>query len=159
MPLFGLGRPFWPAFGESIRQVSDIKLVARFSGETDVPISELDRTQKKNPLEWEGYAHLSRLGYEQSLLHEQGDASANIDVLMLLGGEWHYWDMKTIERGIHALRKRMTECYSKWERLTDDEANVPDGIDLSMLGTQGPSSTTATAKSLMMRPDARYGSQ
>lgn len=53
--------------------------------------------QKKNPLEWESYAQLSRIGYKQRLLHERGNAAANIDISLFSDGEWHYWDMKTIE--------------------------------------------------------------
>ena len=70
--------------------------------------------QKKNPLEWESYAQLSRIGYKQRLLHERGNAAANIDISLFLDGEWHYWDMQTVEGGLSALRKRMSECYSKW---------------------------------------------
>ena len=91
--------------------------------------SELKRMQRKNPLEWESYVQLSRLGYEQRLLHEQGSASANIDISLFLDGEWHYWDMKTIEGGLSSLRKRMSECYSKWVRLFGRVATLPAGID------------------------------
>ena len=34
---------------------------------------------------------LSRLRHEQRLLHEQGNASANIDISLFMDGEWHYW--------------------------------------------------------------------
>lgn len=94
---------------------------------------ELKRMQKKNPLEWESYVHLSRLGYRQAILHERGDASANIDVAMELDGEWRYWDMKTIEGGTRVLRKRMVECHSKWARLYQEGAKLPDGIELDLL--------------------------
>lgn len=40
---------------------------------------ELKRMLRKNPLEWESYVQLSKLGYRQVILHERGDASANID--------------------------------------------------------------------------------
>ena len=89
--------------------------------------------QKKNPLEWESYVQLSRLGYKQRLLHEQGDAAANIDISLFMDGEWHYWDMKTIEGGLSALRKRMGECYSKWMRLSERGAMLPAGIDFDDL--------------------------
>lgn len=89
--------------------------------------------QKKNPLEWESYAQLSRIGYKQRLLHERGNAAANIDISLFLDGEWHYWDMKTIEGGLSALRKRMSECYSKWGRLSEPGATLPTGIDFDDL--------------------------
>ena len=94
---------------------------------------EVKKMQKKNPLEWESYAQLSRVGYKQRLLHEQGNAAANIDISILMDGEWHYWDMKTIEGGLSALRKRMSECYSKWERLSEPGATLPAGIDFDDL--------------------------
>ena len=94
---------------------------------------EVKKMQKKNPLEWESYAQLSRVGYKQRLLHEQGNAAANIDISLLMNGEWHYWDMKTIEGGLSALRKRMSECYSKWERLSEPGATLPAGIDFDDL--------------------------
>ena len=94
---------------------------------------EVKKMQKKNPLEWESYAQLSRVGYKQRLLHEQGNAAANIDISLLMDGEWHYWDMKTIEGGLSALRKRMSECYSKWERLSEPGAALPAGIDFDDL--------------------------
>lgn len=94
---------------------------------------ELKKMQKKNPLEWESYVRLSKLGYEQKLLHEQGNASANIDISLYLDGEWHYWDMKTLEGGLSALRKRMGECYSKWVRLSERGATLQAGIDLNRL--------------------------
>lgn len=94
---------------------------------------EVKKMQKKNPLEWESYAQLSRVGYKQRLLHEQGNAAANIDISLLMDGEWHYWDMKTIEGGLSALRKRMSECYSKWERLSEPGATLPAGIDFDDL--------------------------
>lgn len=94
---------------------------------------ELKRMQKYHPLEWKSYVHLSERGYGQALLSEQGNASANIDISMLLDGDWHYWDMKTILGGIHALKKRMTECYSKWTRLINEDSVVPDSIDKSLL--------------------------
>lgn len=80
---------------------------------SELASGELKKMQKKNPLEWESYVRLSKLGYGQKLLHEQGNASANIDISLLLDGEWHYWDTKTLEGGLGSLRKRMTECYSK----------------------------------------------
>ena len=95
---------------------------------------ELKRMQKYHPLEWKSYVRLSELGYSQVLLSEQGNASANIDISMLIDDGWHYWDMKTILGGTHALKKRMTECYSKWVRLINDESVVPDSIDISLLG-------------------------
>lgn len=94
---------------------------------------ELKRMQKKNPLEWESYVEISKMGYDQILLHEQGGASANIDVLLRLNGEWLYWDVKTIEGGAHAIKKRMGECYSKWTRLTEDGAVIPDDVDISKI--------------------------
>ena len=94
---------------------------------------EVKKMQKKNPLEWESYAQLSRVGYKQRLLHEQGNAAANIDISLLMDGEWHYWDIKTIEGGLSALRKRMSECYSKWERLSEPGATLPAGIDFDDL--------------------------
>ena len=100
---------------------------------SELASGELKKMQKKNPLEWESYVHLSKLGYRQRLLHEQGNASANIDISLLLDGEWHYWDMKTIEGGLGSLRKRMTECYSKWVRLSEPGAVIPDGIEASLL--------------------------
>lgn len=89
--------------------------------------------QKKNPLEWESYAQLSRIGYKQRLLHERGNAAVNIDISLFLDGEWHYWDMKTIEGGLSALRKRMSECYSKWGRLSEPGATLATGIDFDDL--------------------------
>ena len=94
---------------------------------------ELKKMQRKNPLEWESYVRLSRLGYEQKLLHEQGNATANIDIELYLDGAWSYWDMKTIEGGVHALKKRMTECHSKWVRLSSEGAVLPDGINIELL--------------------------
>ena len=94
---------------------------------------ELKKMQRKNPLEWESYVRLSRLGYEQRLLHEQGSATANIDIELYLDGAWSYWDMKTIEGGVHALKKRMTECHSKWVRLSSEGAVLPDGINIELL--------------------------
>lgn len=94
---------------------------------------ELKKMQKKNPLEWESYVQLSRLGYRQRLLHEQGSATANIDIELYLDGMWSYWDMKTIEGGVHALKKRMTECHSKWVRLSSEGAVLPDGINIELL--------------------------
>lgn len=94
---------------------------------------ELKKMQKKNPLEWVSYVHLSKIGYEQKLLHEQGNAAANIDILLFVDGEWHYWDMKTLEGGLSALRKRMGECYSKWVRLSERGATLPTGIDFNDL--------------------------
>ena len=94
---------------------------------------ELKKMQKKNPLEWESYVQLSRLGYRQRLLHEQGSATANIDIELYLDGMWSYWDMKTIEGGVHALKKRMTECHSKWVRLSSEGAVLPDGINIEFL--------------------------
>ena len=100
---------------------------------SELASGELKKMQKKNPLEWESYAQLSRLGYKQRLLHEQGNAAANIDISLFMNGEWHYWDMKTIEGGLGALRKRMSECYSKWERLSEPGATLPTGIDFDDL--------------------------
>lgn len=94
---------------------------------------ELKKMQKKNLLEWESYVQLSRLGYRQRLLHEQGSATANIDIELYLDGMWSYWDMKTIEGGVHALKKRMTECHSKWVRLSSEGAVLPDGINIELL--------------------------
>lgn len=67
------------------------------------------------------------------MLHEQSDATANIDILLDLDGEPHYWDMKTIEGKLGSLRKRMSECYSKWTRLLEPGASVPPGVDLEFL--------------------------
>lgn len=100
---------------------------------SELASGELKKMQKKNPLEWESYVRLSKLGYGQKLLHEQGNASANIDISLLLDGEWHYWDMKTLEGGLGSLRKRMTECYSKWERLSEPGAVIPDGVEANLL--------------------------
>lgn len=94
---------------------------------------ELKKMQKRNPLEWESYVQLSRLGYMQKLLHEQGNAAANIDISLLVDGNWHYWDVKTIEGGLSALRKRMRDCYSKWTRLSEQGATLQAGIDLNRL--------------------------
>lgn len=52
---------------------------------------------------------------------------------MSLDGEWHYWDMKTIEGGAGALRKRMGECHSKWARLYRPGAMLPDGVEIDEL--------------------------
>lgn len=114
---------------------------------------ELKKMQKKNPLEWESYVRLSKLGYEQKLLHEQGNASANIDISLYLDGEWHYWDMKTIEGGTHALKKRMTECYSKWARLSEDGAKLPPGISGELLDS--PRAVVDNRFSKMTDEDAR----
>lgn len=94
---------------------------------------EFKRMLRKNPLEWESYVQLSKLGYRQVILHERGDASANIDLSMSLDGEWHYWDMKTIEGGAGALRKWMGECHSKWARLYRPGAMLPDGVEIDEL--------------------------
>lgn len=114
---------------------------------------ELKKMQKKNPLEWESYVRLSRLGYMQKLLHEQGNAAANIDISLHLDGEWHYWDMKTIEAGTHALKKRMTECYSKWVRLSEDGAKLPLGISGELLDS--PRAVVDNRFSKMTDEDAR----
>ena len=100
---------------------------------SELASGELKKMQKKNPLEWESYVQLSRLGYKQRLLHEQGNATANIDIELYVDGMWNYWDMKTIEGGVHALKKRMTECHSKWVRLSSEGAVLPDGIDIDLL--------------------------
>lgn len=94
---------------------------------------ELERMQKKNRLEWESYVQLSKKGYGLSLMHEQSNATSNIDISMSVNGETHYWEMKTIEGGAHALKKRMTECYSKWLRLSGDGAVVPDSTAINLL--------------------------
>lgn len=120
---------------------------------SDLAPGELTRMQRKNPLEWESYVQLSRLGYEQKLLHEQGNASANIDISLHLDGEWHYWDMKTIEGGTHALKKRMTECYSKWVRLSEDGAKLPSGISGELLDS--PRAVVDNRFSKMTDEDAR----
>lgn len=52
---------------------------------------------------------------------------------MELDGEWHYWDMKTIEGGAPVLRKPMVECHSKWVRLYQEGARLPNGIELELL--------------------------
>lgn len=114
---------------------------------------ELKKMQRKNPLEWESYVQLSRLGYEQKLLHEQGNAAANIDILLFMDGEWHYWDIKTIEGGTHALKKRMTECYSKWVRLSEDGAKLPPGISGELLDS--PRAVVDNRFSKMTDEDAR----
>lgn len=75
MPLFGLGRSFWPAFDKRIRQVSDIKLAARFSGETDVPISELG-VVSDNPSSAEAI-------YAQNLNADNGEALVNAATMAL----------------------------------------------------------------------------
>ncbi len=94
---------------------------------------DIRKLQKKNHLEWESYVQMAKSGYEFALLPEQGNASANIDMYMLFDGEFHYWDMKTVEAGISALRKRMTDCYRKWVRLAKDGAIVPRSVTPSLL--------------------------
>ncbi|MEE8721570.1 MAG: hypothetical protein SOI38_01075 [Eggerthellaceae bacterium] len=96
-------------------------------------VRELRRMKKNKPLEWAGYVGLSTIGHGQVLQPEQSDASANIDTLMEVDGEWHYWDLKTIEGGTNAIKKRMTECYSKWTRLLAPDAIVPSWYDPSVL--------------------------
>ena len=84
MPLFGLGRPFWPAFDERIRQLSDIKLAARVSGETDVPISELG-VVSDNPSSAEAiYAAKEPLVIDaQNLNADNGEALVNVATMAL----------------------------------------------------------------------------
>ncbi|MDY4041392.1 MAG: hypothetical protein SOY67_04745 [Collinsella sp.] len=60
-------------------------------------------------------------------------AEANIDMSMRLNGEWRYWDVRTIEGGAGALRKRMGECHTKWARLYRDGAVLPDGVEIDWL--------------------------
>lgn len=64
--------------------------------------AELKHMQKKRLLEWESYVQLSKGGYSSALLHEQGNASVDIDISMSLGGDRHYWDMKTVEGALGA---------------------------------------------------------
>ncbi len=101
---------------------------------TRLAVGELKTMQKHHPLEWEGYAQLARQGHDISLLHEQGNGTSNIDMAILNSSGLGYWDLKTIEGGLSALKKRMDDCYSKWERLTSNGAIIPRDIDISKLG-------------------------
>lgn len=95
---------------------------------------ELKDMKARKPKEWSGYVRLSQLGFRQKMIHEQKSASANIDLELEVDGELGYWDLKTLSGGAHALRKRLKEGYSKWERLSAEGAVVPDGIDIGRLG-------------------------
>lgn len=95
---------------------------------------ELKVMKRDKPNEWDGYVTMARLGYDPELLHEDKSMSANIDVILSVGGEDHYWDLKTPMTNARSLRKRLTEGYSKWTRLREPGANVPGDIDLAALG-------------------------
>lgn len=95
---------------------------------------ELKRMKSDKPEEWKGYVRLSQLGYDQKLLHEEKGASANIDLLMVVDGEAGYWDLKTIHGGLRSLRSRLSEGYSKWERLSAPGARVQADVDINLLG-------------------------
>lgn len=95
---------------------------------------ELKDMKRRKPDEWKGYVRLSQLGYGQKLLHEDGSASASFDMLIVLGGTARCADLKTPQKGRKALRKRLTDGYSKWERLYEESAKFQPGVDRSMLG-------------------------
>ncbi len=96
---------------------------------------ELRRMQNDKPHEWSGYVALSKNGFTQELLHEDGGASANIDLVMRQGGNPKYWELKTPEKGVEALRKLVNEGYTKWGRLLEEDAKIPKDIDFDNLGT------------------------
>jgi len=123
---------------ETARNVDAAKGLSGYTAENlDVSAlgkGELKRLVNGRPLEWAGYVRLSELGYRQALLHESRGASANIDTRLTIGGAERYYDLKTILGGTGAVRRRLTECRSKWARLSAPGATVPEGIDIDGLG-------------------------
>lgn len=95
---------------------------------------ELKSLKTNKPLEWAGYVRLSQLGYDQTLLREDRGASANIDIIVKVGSFGLYYDLKTIEGGTGAIRRRLSEGYDKWVRLSAPGAVVPRDIDARDLG-------------------------
>ena len=96
---------------------------------------ELKKLKAEKPLEWSGYVRLQELGFTTRLLHEERGAAANIDMTLSMGkSASSYWDLKTISGGMRALKARLTEGYTKWERLAAPGAKVPEGVELEKLG-------------------------
>lgn len=96
---------------------------------------ELKKLKAEKPLEWSGCVRLQELGFTTRLLHEERGASANIDMTLAMGrSASSYWDLKTISGGMRSLKARLSEGYTKWERLSAPGAKVPEGVDLEKLG-------------------------
>ncbi len=96
---------------------------------------KLKRLKREHPYEWDGYVALSENGVRQKLDAEDRSASANIDFEWITDGGRQYWELKTPRKGRLALSDLLEEGYSKWERLASDGAKVPDGFDISNLGS------------------------
>lgn len=95
---------------------------------------KLKRLKREHPHEWDGYVALSENGVKQKLDAEDRSASANIDFEWIADSGRQYWELKTPERDEWALVKLLEEGYSKWERLSANDARVPEEFDLSNLG-------------------------
>ena len=95
---------------------------------------KLKRMKHDHPHEWEGYTALSENGVKQKLSAEDRSASANIDFEWLTDNGRQYWELKTPERDEWSLVKLLEEGYSKWERLSADDAKAPSGFDITNLG-------------------------
>ena len=72
-------------------------------------------------------------GFEPIALPEDRSASANIDLIMTVNGETHYWELKDPEKGDRAQKKLTSEGVSKWRRIQDGVA--PEIIEIDELGT------------------------
>lgn len=72
-------------------------------------------------------------GFEPIALPEDRSASANIDLIMTVNGETHYWELKDPEKGDRAQKKLTSEGVSKWRRIQDGVA--PEIIEMDELGT------------------------
>ena len=95
---------------------------------------KLKRLKREHHHEWDGYVALSENGVKQKLDAEDRSASANIDFEWIADSGRQYWELKTPERDEWALVKLLEEGYSKWERLSANDARVPEEFDLSNLG-------------------------
>lgn len=124
----GDGIPDWDPGEDVSRYTADNLDVSRLSGK------ELRRMREDRPEEWKGYVRISQLGFDQELLREEGGASASFDMLIRIKGSMRCADLKTPRKGRKALRKRLTEGYSKWERLSRESAKFQPGVKRSMLG-------------------------
>lgn len=72
-------------------------------------------------------------GFGPVALPEDRSASANIDLVMTVNGETHYWELKDPEKGDRAQRKLTSEGVSKWRRIQG--GTPPEIIEMDELGS------------------------
>ncbi|MCL2757345.1 MAG: hypothetical protein FWD43_04630 [Coriobacteriia bacterium] len=92
--------------------------------EPEIDYSLLNQRERElvEQKEIDGYEFLKSKGFPVTVLRTLSSNPANIDIL--IGTE--YWELKTPEGGETAIRRRLREAVSKWERLHESGLLLDD---------------------------------